>query len=82
MLANNPGTQGHAVEDEEPYLQIPVVSMLPDHLAWCQSKLAGTLSDKTLIRPPKQWRKLLQDEIRLDSIRLVTEFKHFWSWCT
>ena len=33
MLANKPGTQGHAVEGEEPYLQIPAVSMLPDHLA-------------------------------------------------
>jgi hypothetical protein len=33
MLANKPGIQGHAVEDEEPYLQIPAVSMLPDHLA-------------------------------------------------
>ena len=33
MLANKSGTQGHAVEDEEPYLQIPPVSMLPAHLA-------------------------------------------------
>jgi len=66
MLANKPGTQGHAVEGEEPYLQIPAVSMLPDHLAWCQAKLAGILSDNTLIRPPKQWRKALQDYIRLD----------------
>jgi len=65
MLANTPGTQGHALEDEEPYLQIPVVSMLPDHLAWRQTKLAGTLSDNTQIRPPKQWRKALQDQIRL-----------------
>jgi hypothetical protein len=33
MLAKKPGIQGHALEDKEPNLQIPVVSVLPDHLA-------------------------------------------------
>jgi hypothetical protein len=32
MLANKPGTQGHASEDKEPNLQIPVQpsGLLPD----------------------------------------------------
>jgi len=66
MLANKPGTQGHAVEEEEPYLQIPVVSMLPDYLARCQTKLVGTLSDNTLIRP----KTMEEGTARLDWIRL------------